>query len=261
MDDAVVNLPAVYGPGYGGYDGAVSNRDLFYKLSEATMTTARISNQAITGLIVVVIGVLLLLETTDIASIGGVLRWIPSLFILFGLWRLVANGFRHVFGPVLIIAIAVFVQLLVLGVGIGNLWPLILIVIGLAILFGGQGFRGRERSEVSLDDIDAWSMWGDAKRRITSRSFRGGQATAFMGGVELDLRDAMVIEKPAVREATVLMGGLNLRVPAAWNVEFNTLTLLGGTDDKRGRPGIAADGLPDLVITGLVLMGGIEVKD
>ncbi len=63
-----------------------------------------------------VLGVLLLLDSLDVAGFGNVLQWIPSLFIVLGIWRLVSNGFRRVVGPLFLIAIAAGVQLLVLDV-------------------------------------------------------------------------------------------------------------------------------------------------
>lgn len=227
------------------------------------MKTSKMSNQAIVGILVVVIGVVLLLGTTGIADVGGVFRWIPSLFIIFGLWRLVAGGFKRLFGPVLIIVVATFVQLILLGIDIGSLWPVVLILIGLLMLFGGQRLWHRKDKENGNDqnEISLMSVMSSSRSRVTSKAFKGGEATAFMGGIEIDMRDAEIAERPATLEATVLMGSLEIVVPRDWIVDINTMTLMGGTEDKRRDGGYDNERPPHLIITGTVLMGGLEIKD
>ncbi len=223
---------------------------------------SRVSNQAIAGLIVVAIGVLLLIGTLDVVDLGTVARWIPSLFILLGLWRLVASGFTNVLGPFIIIAVAALVQLAVLGVDIGQWWPILLIILGLGMLLGWQRVRGVERQSASTNSVNAVGIFGGPTLRVSSQGFKGGQVTAFMGGVNLDLREARVPDRPAVIDATVIFGGADIKVPPQWNVKLDALTLFGGSEDERRQPaGVSGDGTPDLVITGLVLFGGISIKD
>ena len=227
------------------------------------MNADRISSQAVIGLLVAAIGVLLLLSTTEVASVNSVIRWTPSLFILFGLWRLAANGFERIVGPVLIIVIAGFVQLLALDIEVGNLWPAILIIVGLAIIL--RRVRGRrsvasDKSGAGAGDIDTFSMFSSVKRSVTSGDFQGGQATALMGSVQLDMRDAAVLEKPVTLEVTSVMGEVRLRVPSDWTVQLDNSTLLGETEDKRPRSE-SLGGSPDLVIAGLVLMGSLKIDD
>ena len=232
------------------------------------------SGQTILGVIVILIGALLLVETTGIADTGMLWQFIPSIFILLGLWRLVSSGFQSVVGPVVLIFIASFVQLAVLGYDPGEYWPIILIALGLAMLFGGSrirratsgAFRG---SHTGADDrrVNATAILGSSEPRITSQDFQGGQAVAVMGGVVVDLREASIIDKPAAIDVTAIMGGVEIRVPAHWKVNRDVLAVMGGTSDSRKRydmpPPDTTDPIsdvPDLVITGLALMGGVEVK-
>jgi predicted membrane protein len=94
-----------------------------------------------------------------------------------------------------------------------------------------------------------------------SRSFKGGQLTAVMGGVEIDLRHAEVGEKPAVIEATAIMGGIEIKVPENWVVKDDTFAIFGAAEDKRSASVQVVDDSPDLVVTGVVFMGGLEIKD
>jgi predicted membrane protein len=95
---------------------------------------------------------------------------------------------------------------------------------------------------------------------VTSQDFQGGEVAAIFGGMELDLRDAGLAGGRAVIDATVICGGIEVRVPKDWRVNIQTTTLFGGTESKRSQPG-PEDARGELTITGTVLCGGIEVKD
>ena len=151
------------------------------------------STQFIIGIVVIAVGVLFLLDSVGLFNTGDIFQWIPSLFILLGLWLLVKNRFRRVAGPLIMILIAVFVQLLVLDVRVGEFWPLILIAVGIVILIKSfrsrRGRSGDEREDspdsVSVfgsekviappdqDIISLESVMGSATQTVTSDSFPG----------------------------------------------------------------------------------------
>ena len=90
--------------------------------------------------------------------------------------------------------------------------------------------------------------------------FRGAEATAFMGGCELDLRDALMSSgELAVIEVFVIMGGVNIFVPPNWTVSQEVVALLGGVHDKtRSVPSNPAQ---HLLVRGTVVMGGVEISN
>lgn len=228
------------------------------------MSANRLSNQAIVGLIVVLIGVVLLADSLDIVQTGGILRWWPSLLIIVGVWRLVVNRLTNVVGPVVLISIGAFLQMIFLGYDVGDLWPVALILLGVLLLFGGSRFRDRNRHAVSTDAINtvnALGIFSEAKVRSASDSFEGGQATAIFGGVNLDFTGATVPTPPAYMEVTVMFGGAEIRVPKDWVVKVEAPVVFGGADDKRFAPTPQGSRTPELVIRGLVLFGGITLKD
>ena len=230
------------------------------------MARTRVSTQALTGLIVVVIGVLLLLGTTGVYDVGRLWRYVPSLFVLLGLWAIVQTDFQNLGGPLLLIVVAGTVQLLALdlitGETIAVWWPILIVLLGLSILFGHLRRRGRVPT-LSADDFDLIGVFGGSERRVTSRSFRGGTATAIFGGVEIDLRDATIAERPAVVTATALFGGVEIKVPEEWEVHLDALPVFGGVEDERMRRPIEPDRPegPDLIVSGFVAFGGISVTD
>ena len=82
---------------------------------------------------------------------------------------------------------------------------------------------------------------------------------AFMGGAEFNFGKAD-IERRAELDVTVIMGGVKLIVPQNWDVELNTTNILGGVDDKRRGHGATIENTKKLVLTGTVIMGGVEIK-
>ncbi len=86
-------------------------------------------------------------------------------------------------------------------------------------------------------------------------------AVAFWGGVELDLRDAILPDGRFEISAFAVMGGVDIIVPPGLPVETNGVALLGGFDQV-GETVHADDGDdgPRLVVSGFALMGGVSVR-
>ena len=248
------------------------------------MNTRRLSGNFAFGLLAVALGILLLIGNLGLFDTGDVFRWIPSLFILLGIWMLVKNRFQHIGGPVLIIVVAAIIQVMIIGVDLGKYWPVILIAVGAAILINSLRSRvsrsggaspdanldspnsvsvfGSERkaAPTDQDSINMVSVMGSASQRVTSPEFRGGRATAVMGEASIDLREASVLEKPAVLELSVVMGEIKLRVPGNWNIRVDDDTVMGEMKDERARRD-TSDGETDLVIKGSVVMGSLKIDD
>jgi hypothetical protein len=107
--------------------------------------------------------------------------------------------------------------------------------------------------------MDAFALLGGVHRISRTVDFRGGSASAALGGCDIDLREARMIEgATAVLDTLAIMGGIEVRVPDDWSVETRGMAILGGFEDKTRRP---LDDRKKLVITGLAVMGGVEVKN
>ncbi len=231
------------------------------------------------GALVVAIGVLFLLNSTGVADLDRLLEWWPSLIILYGAWRLIASRFRSLFWPILLIAIGAFLQLGQLGfdIDLGKLWPVALIAVGVLILAGGIRRRNRRgrRSATShgsstIIDVDM-SASGDAddatlhavvgsQDRIISGDFQNGSVNIVMGSGSLDLRDAQIVDKPATLEVSVVMSEVKVRVPTEWNVRIANSATMGEAKDVR--PSLPDNGdTPDLIVSGSVTMGSLQITD
>jgi Domain of unknown function (DUF5668) len=140
-------------------------------------------------------------------------------------------------------------------------WPAVLILAGVSLLRVGS------RRALPDDDgggggggtIHHTAFLGGGVRHVVTDDFRGGDCTAVLGGIELDLRAASIREG-VVAELDVLAcwGGLELKIPSNWQVDNRVTAILGGNSD---RTQINTDSSQRLVLRGLVMMGGIDVKN
>jgi len=220
------------------------------------------------GLTVVAVGVLLLMRTLGMLPEGvGFWDFWPLILVGMGVGHLVrARGIGGVLFALTLAGVGAALLLANLGVldtGISQYWPVLIIVLGLAILFGG-GRRKPPRAcgpaDVSSADYIRKSVtFSGAKIRVDSRQFKGGDLSAAMGGFELDLRDADIDGDEAVLDVHVVMGGIDLRVPESWRVVNELQPTLGGLEDKT--TGVAVEPRKRLVLRGTAVLGGITIRN
>ena len=210
----------------------------------------------IMGTTILLVGVLFLLENFGLIHVHQAWQYWPAILIALGVAR--ATDSRRPRGRVWGALVAAAGVLLLLG----NLhlisesvwrivWPLLLIGVGLRILFRAARRRGRPdgpddggnppvgggpdappRGTRVPGQLDEWAVFGGSRRRLDSQDFKGGQAFAMFGGVELDLRPAAIVQDEVVIEASALFGGVDIQVPETWNVLVEGHGILGGYDDQ-----------------------------
>jgi predicted membrane protein len=220
------------------------------------------SSRLLVGSAVALVGVLLLLDTTGVFETGGLLRWIPSLVVLFGVYLAVRSGFRELFGPALLVFFGVAWQLSALGIAsfgsvFSRYWPVLLVVLGVSILL-----RPRRRSKTvrtNGSDAEIVAILGDADRRVTAETFTSGSLTTVLGDARIDLRDAEG-ERPLHVDVVSILGDARIRVPEEWRVDLDAVSILGDVSDDRPRTAERSE-KPDLVVSGLAVLGDIHVED
>jgi len=220
-----------------------------------------VSNRSVMGGVVVVLGVLLLLGTTGAFDTENLVQYVPSLFVLVGVYAIAKSGFRNLTGPLVLIVVAGAVQLLALDVlteaFVAAYWPVVVVVAGLAILVSRAR---RPDPTVFQEDLDLVAVFGGVERRPVGERFRRADVAVAFGGAELDLRD-VASASPSEVDALVLFGGADVYVPADWVVEVDAIPVFGGVTDERPHAPLSAAGeSPDLVVTGVVLFGGLTIK-
>ena len=226
------------------------------------MSTSAKSSRWGIGILLVVAGILLLLHTTELVDLGAFILWTPSLLILLGIFMMVAIRFRRNTGPAIIIAVGVVLQMIVLGFdAISLLWPVLIILIGVAILFGRmrRSPRATDEHTARTADVNFSTVLGSTDRRVSLDELSGREIVTVMGESKLDMRDISISDIPAELCVTCVMGQVSIRVPSDWSVAIDNSTVMGDSKDERHGPPSSADA--DLTITGTVVMGSLKIDD
>ena len=217
------------------------------------------------GILLILIGFLFLMDTLDILNVGRVFaQWWPLILILTGFIRL--KGRDKTGGALVFVAGIVFLSAtldIINWVSILRFWPLILIAVGVSVLLKtrGRSLWGIGASKESSEDfIRSNAIFGRARQTVASEEFKGGDFIALFGGIELDLRGARVSPDGCELNLTALFGGIEVFVPADWQVSVTGMPILGGIDDNTGRTQGAEDGTK-VSFKCTVAFGGIEIRN
>lgn len=218
--------------------------------------------QLIIGFLMLVAGILLLLDNFGLVHARLVLRYWPAGLILIGIALMLqaqrAAGRVSGLFWILLGAWLLLGNIGLLRLDLWDLWPVPIVMIGAYLVW--QAIHGpdqpldRERES----QFSALAIMGGVGRKISSPAFTGGEATALLGGVKIDLHEAAIAADEAVIDVFAFWGGVELAVPEGWAVVNRVVAVLGGADD-RTRPATSADA-KRLVIRGICLMGGVEIK-
>jgi predicted membrane protein len=227
--------------------------------------------RSVIGVCIALAGVSLTLDRLGLVEAGRILRFWPLSLVAVGGLMISQSPDTHgrVRGTMVAgIGLWIFLNIRGLVPSIWQLfWPVMLILIGTSLAFQNTRRRGGWNSAVADREhrVSMFSVWSGAKRQSRSHAFGGGDITAIMGGGQLDLRQADVAPgEAAVLDILVIMGGVEIMVPSHWQVETPIMPFLGAVEDKRFAPipmeGTHREPGPRLILRGLVLMGGVEIK-
>jgi hypothetical protein len=134
--------------------------------------------------------------------------------------------------------------------------PMMLVLVGGSVVW--RAFNRPVPEGAGDAYIRTFALFSGAELRPTV-PFEGADVTAIMGGVKLDLSNAPMARETAVIDVFALMGGTEIFVPRDWDVTVRVVSLMGGCSDKR-RPA-TGPATRHLIIQGMVVMSGVEIKD
>lgn len=149
------------------------------------------------------------------------------------------------------------------GFSLDNWWPLILIIIGVMFILRQQGHRkfGSKDEKGDIDVLDDVSMFGGGEVVVTSDNFQGGKVTAIFGGSAFNFNKATLSEGNTVIDLFAMFGGSSFIIPEDWNLKVEVTAIFGGFSDSRKiSPDTKIDHSKTLILKGLVIFGGGEVK-
>lgn len=232
------------------------------------MANTHPQKRMVIGVFIVILGLLALIDKLNIFEVSHLFQFWPVIFIVIGGLKIMeAKNRPSLFLGVGLIALGVVMTLNNFGivhVRWHDWWPVILIIMGLSIIFKDR--RKDNGAKTSLVDnplaeansfLDITVLMSGNKTVSYAQDFKGGDVTAIMGGVDLDLRGAS-LQSEAVIDLCVIGGGIVLRIPTDWAIVNRSTAIMGGIDDKSIAPPNATK---RLIVMGTAVMGGVEIKN
>ncbi len=214
------------------------------------------------GIILLVIGAMLFLRNQDFIF--------PHIY--FPWWVFSWHTVLIVIGVILITTTSNRTGGLVM-IGIGALtliphwWPLLLVLLGLYLLNKGNLSRVNFSSLNSTtgndpDMIEVVTVFGGCNKFYQSQNLKGGTIFAAFGGSEINLYGSKLADGINYLDVTAIFGGSSIQVPSEWNIQIDVTPIFGGAGDKRIKsPNIVYDTTRVLVVKGVTIFGGIEIKN
>ena len=221
-------------------------------------------NNILWGIVLIAIGALFALNALNITNIDIFFDGWWTLFIIVpcavGLFTE-----REKTGNIIGIAIGIFLLLCCQGVlSFSMLWklllPAIIVIVGLKMVF--NGIFGNKANEIIAkikqnggDTKVCCATFSGCKLNCDGEVFEGAELTAVFGGVDCNLKNA-IIEKDCAIQVSAIFGGIDILVPDNVNVKVSSNCIFGGISNKTALHKEA----PTIYVSGTCMFGGVEIK-
>lgn len=142
--------------------------------------------------------------------------------------------------------------------------PAVIVLIGTKLIINAFSDRKTEQAisdmEHNAENIEnVFALFTGIKADCNGKVFRGAEINAIFGGVDYDLRGA-VIEPDCAIKANAVFGGIDIRVPENVKVRVKSTSIFGGTTNKARKPDDGAENIITLYVSALSLFGGVDIK-
>jgi predicted membrane protein len=226
---------------------------------------SRITGRVIMGGMLIFFGLIFMLDNAGVLDAGDIFDYWPMILVAVGLLKVLRpreEGQRPFGIALLVFGVFLQLQVLVFTSWRLSLFPILLLGGGALLVWRSLGRSREGTAGTRTDGSSDFAFMGGVNRVVDSRDYRGGEATAVMGAVELDLRGSTIVTSPAILDVFALWGGIEITVPPEWKVDVRGIPILGGFENK-ARSSVQGGSAPEqvLVIRGTALMGGVEIKN
>ncbi|MCE1230190.1 MAG: cell wall-active antibiotics response protein [Firmicutes bacterium] len=217
----------------------------------------------VVGIAIIVLGLGLALDNFGFEYSHLIFRFWPVILVVLGLVKLKSCQGSCVGGYVLT-GLGLLLLLKTLGrYDIGEfVGPVIVTGVGIFVVLRALKHQRKSTSEEQPGEnyLQGSAIFSTFKNRQQSQTFKGGEVTTMFGGFHVDLRQSAMESQNARLDVFVMFGGGEIRVPEGWDIVVQATAIFGGIDDKTVPVPRTAEARPTLILTGLVLFGGVEVK-
>lgn len=138
--------------------------------------------------------------------------------------------------------------------------PFILVMIGTSFIFRDI-FNKKAKENIKKpndqENKEYYACFFGQKLDFNKESFTGCSLNAVFGGVECDLRNA-IIKEDVVINASSIFGGITIYAPEDVNIKISSTSIFGGVTDKRKNK--TQNEKYTIYINATAMFGGVEVK-
>ncbi len=137
------------------------------------------------------------------------------------------------------------------------LLPAIIFIIGIKMVCSAVWGKKTNTlpAKAGSGPVIASAIFGGRDLNYEGQVFEGGEITAIFGGVDCNLKNAIIKNDCAIR-ATAIFGGIDILVPANVNVVVNSVSIFGGFSNET----VAQPDVPTIYIKGFCMFGGVDIK-
>lgn len=208
------------------------------------------------GVLLMVAGVLFLLDNLGMVDVEPYFEWWPLALIAIGIGELF-RGSRS--GAVIWFAVGGWFLLNNFDLIDANpfeiLWPALWITVGGILVW--QSFT-QPRIVPGGERMSAFAVMAGNVQRAAGAPVRSVQATAVMGGCDIDLRRMAPGDRETVVDLFAMWGGIEIQIPEGWALVNQVTPIIAAVEDKTAP---AAPDAPRVVLRGTLVMGGVEVRN
>lgn len=215
------------------------------------------------GIVLIVFGILLISREYYRIDIDNIFELWPLVFVFWGINKYRVNPFERVL-PTVLICIGVYFLLDNFGVLPyfieDNFWAFAFILFGIYLIFQNKDSFDVPAGISEHNFLNITNIFGGSKHLVDGDDFKGGHIFSAFGGPEIDLRGARIKEGEAVIHVTIMFGGVDFLLPEDWRLVTSVVPIFGGTDDSRRFQATVEQDNKTLIIKGIILFGGIEIR-
>jgi len=112
----------------------------------------------------------------------------------------------------------------------------------------------------AFDVIDSVNVFSGSHQIIVSKNLKGGEVVSVFGGCDLNLTQAS-FEGTITIDVIAIFGGVKIIIPPTWEVKNEVTAVFGGIDDKRALMPYQGEVRRVVILKGLALFGGVDIRN
>lgn len=239
---------------------------MIYLVKKREEKTMKKFGNILWGIVLIAIGLIIGLNSLGITDINIFFRgwWtlfiiIPSFIELFKSENKTWSIIWLVIGIVLLLCSQ---RILDFSMVAKLIFPFILIVIGLSILFkdtfvkkNAEKWKKAATGRVEAEDYCA--TFGEVNQNFAGKEFKGANLDAVFGSVNLNLKEATINHDQMIK-ANAIFGGIDIITPPNVNIEVKSTPIFGGVSNKAKTD--FHENLPTIYLNCFCMFGGVTIK-